>query len=204
MSLYHHAAELNQKAEKLTREYAELSKAFYIPTAGDIVKPKPTRTKQPTENKNVLTNKLGGSIISSVSISGARNPYGEKAKVHSEKYYGLVRTMKTDISKIAKSTGFSEKQIQEVKNFIFYEKHDLGGNEPELFAPDFMMAETWRRLIDGKPEAHDITLIKHEIMECDLMKKGYTQAEAHIITSKKYNYDKEAKMFYDKIKKYSD
>ena len=155
-------------------------------------------------SKNVLTNNTNGDIIKSGAVSGARNPYGEKAKEHADKYYGLVRSMKTDVENIAKTTGFSEEQIQEVKNFIFYDKHDLGGEEPELFKPDFMMGESWKRLIDGNPEPHDITLIKHEIMERDLIKRGYTQDKAHIITSKKYNYDKEATEFYDKIEKYSD
>lgn len=153
---------------------------------------------------NSLKNSGGSGIIKSGAVSGARNPYGDKAKAHAEKYYGLVRTMKTDVSSIAKTTGFSEEQIQDVKNFIFYEKHDLGGEELELFKPDYMMGESWKRLIEGKPEPHDITLINHEIMERDLIKKGYTQDEAHIMTSKIYNYDKEATEFYDKIEKYSD
>lgn len=131
-------------------------------------------------------------------------PSGEKAQEHADKYYGLVRSMKTDVSKIAKTTGISEDKIQEVKDFIFNEKHDLGGVEKEYFKPDYMMSESWKRLIDGKPEPHDITLINHEIMERNLIKQGYTQAEAHIITSKKYNYDKEAKAFYGKIEKYKD
>ena len=163
----------------------------------------PKRMSVP-KSKNVLTNNTNGDIIKSGAVSGARNPYGEKAKEHADKYYGLVRSMKTDVENIAKTTGFSEEQIQEVKNFIFYDKHDLGGEEPELFKPDFMMGESWKRLIDGNPEPHDITLIKHEIMERDLIKRGYTQDKAHIITSKKYNYDKEATEFYDKIEKYSD
>lgn len=163
----------------------------------------PKRMSVP-KSKNVLTNNTNVDIIKSGAVSGARNPYGEKAKEHADKYYGLVRSMKTDVEKIAKTTGFSEEQIQDVKNFIFYEKHDLGGAEPEFFKPDFMMGESWKRLIDGKPEPHDITLIKHEIMERDLIKQGYTQDEAHIITSKKYNYDKEATEFYGKIEKYSD
>ena len=66
-----------------------------------------------------------------------------------------------------------------------------------------MMAESWRRLIEGQPKPHDLTLINHEIMEKELMQKGYSQEEAHIITSKKYNYGKEAAEFYDKIKKIS-
>lgn len=143
-------------------------------------------------------------IQDSGGISGARNPYGAKAQEHANKYYGLVRSMKTDVPKIAKATGFSESEIQKVKNFIFNEKHDLGGIEKELFEPDYMMSESWQRLIDGKPQPHDITLINHEIMESSLIKQGYTQAEAHIMASEKYNYAKEAAEFYDRIEKYRD
>ena len=110
--------------------------------------------------------------------------------------------MKTDVSKIAKTTGFTQKQIQEVKDYIFYDKHDLGNGEPERFKPDFMMAQSWQRLIAGSPEKHDITLIRHEVMEKELIKQGMTQEEAHILTSKKYNYGKEALEYYAKIKKF--
>lgn len=79
--------------------------------------------------------------------------------------------MKSDVHRIAKATGYSEKEIQEIKDFIFTNKHDL-------------------------------TLIKHEKMEKGLIKQGYTQAEAHNMTSKIHNYDKEANEFYGKIKKY--
>ena len=47
-----------------------------------------------------------------------------------------------------------------------------------------------------------LTLLKHEIMERELVKNGHSQNQAHIITSEKYNYEKEAAKFYDKIKKY--
>ena len=40
------------------------------------------------------------------------------------------------------------------------------------------------------------------MMEHELMEQGISQEEAHIITSKKYNYGKEAAKFYDKIKKH--
>lgn len=62
-----------------------------------------------------------------------------------------------------------------------------------------MMAESWRRLQEGKPEPHDITLLKHEMMEKSLMTKGLSQADAHIASSKVYNYSKEAGAFYDKM-----
>ena len=136
------------------------------------------------------------------NVSGARNPESNEAEEHAKRYYGLVRSMKTDVSKIAKTTGFTQKQIQEVKDYIFYDKHDLGNGEPERFKPDFMMAQSWQRLIAGSPEKHDITLIRHEVMEKELIKQGMTQEEAHILTSKKYNYGKEALEYYAKIKKF--
>ena len=74
-----------------------------------------------------LTSGEDSGIVKSGAVSGARNPDGEKARIHAEKYYGLIRTMKTDVAKIAKTTGLSKQQIQAIKNFIFYEKHDLGG-----------------------------------------------------------------------------
>lgn len=149
-----------------------------------------------------LTKSVNYDSIISGAISGARNPFSAEAKEHAEKYYGLVRSMKTDVSKISKTTGISKKDVQTIKDFIFNEKHDLGGPELEYFEPDYMMAESWQRLIAGKPEPHDITLLKHELMEKKLMSKGLTQEEAHIETSKKYNYSKEAGEYYAKVEKY--
>lgn len=142
-----------------------------------------------------------GTIISG-AISGARNPYGKGATEHAQRYYGLVRSMKTDVVKISNVTGVSQKEIQEIKDFIFNDKHDLGGIEPQRFEPDYMMAESWQRLIEGKPQKHDITLIKHEQMERRLMAQGMSQDEAHIEASRKYNYNKEANEFYGKISKF--
>lgn len=153
---------------------------------------------------SVIDKNKNSGIINSGAVSGARNPYGEKAKEHAEKYYGLVRSMKTDVFKISKNSGFSEAQIQKVKNYVFYDKHNLGGEEPEMFSPDFMMAESWKRLISGNVLPHDLTLLKHELREMELIEKGLSQAEAHLLTSKEYNYSKEATEFYDKIKKYKD
>lgn len=141
-------------------------------------------------------------ILKSGAISGARNPYGKAANEHAKRYYGLVRKMNTDIAKIAKATGIPEKDIQAVKEHLFIKEHDLGGQGKKRFDPDYMIGESWRRLIDGKPEPHDLTLLKHELMERELMAEGLTQDDAHIRTSAKYNYDKEAHEYYGKIKKY--
>ena len=47
-------------------------------------------------------------------------------------------------------------------------------------------------------------MIKHELMEKELMDQGMSQDEAHIVTSKRYNYGKEANEFYGKIEKYNE
>lgn len=142
-----------------------------------------------------------GSI--SGAISGALDPDSSKANEHAERYYESVRKMSSDCKHIAENTGFSEEEIKRVKNFIFLEKHDLGGSEPERFYPDYDMAQSWQRLIDGKNiQPHDITLLRHELMEDDLMKKGLTQKEAHKQAEHKYHYGEECKNYHAGINKH--
>ena len=133
-------------------------------------------------------------------ITGALDPDGQAAEEHAARYYAAVRKMTTDVQRIAQNTGFSEAQIQEIKSFIFLEKHDLGDGRIDYFDPSYTMAESWQRLIDGKQILeHDITLLQHETMERSLMQQGYSQSEAHLLTCKKYNYEKEARQYYDQI-----
>jgi len=57
--------------------------------------------------------------------------------------------------------------------------------------PDYDMAISWQRLIEGKSiQEMDIVLLKHELMEYGLMKQGLLYDEAHSITEKTYNYKK--------------
>ncbi len=161
-------------------------------------------SRNPVNVHNSSVDKSGESgIIKSGAISGALDYEGEdyeKAKAHAKRYYDAVRKMTTDVNRIAENTGFSEELIQSIKDFVFNEKHDLGDTY-DYFVPDYKMAQSWQRLIEGKHiQKHDLTLLHHEKMERELMKQGYSQNEAHEITSKKYNYAKEAKEYYDKIK----
>ncbi|WP_294653721.1 phage minor capsid protein [uncultured Ruminococcus sp.] len=159
--------------------------------------------------KTYSPEKIGGKSLTSGAdsgiikkISGALNPDSERADEHAQRYYAAVRKMKTDVSRIARNTGFSSELVQSIKDFIFMEKHELG-DRTDYFDTDYKMAESWQRLIDGKDiKPHDLTLLKHEQMERDLMKQGYSQAEAHKITSKTYNYAKEAYEYYDSIEKH--
>ena len=131
------------------------------------------------------------------------DPDSKEAQEHAERYYDLVRHMKTDVLRIARNTGYSEETISRIKRFIFLETHDLGDGKIERFAACYEMAESWQRLIDGKNiQKHDLTLLKHEIMERGLMLKGVSQHDAHIQTSRVYNYTLEAEAYYDSIKKH--
>lgn len=136
-------------------------------------------------------------------IAGAiTDPESERALEHAERYYGLVRNMTTDCRRIAENTGLPLEEIERIKSFVFLETHDLGDGI-RRFDASFEMAQSWQRLIDGKNiQPHDLTLLRHEIMERQLMLDGMTQDDAHILTSEKYNYRREAAAYYDSLEKH--
>lgn len=142
-------------------------------------------------------------IMNSGAISGALNPFSKDARKHAAQYYESVRHMNTDVARISENTGISEAEIAKIKKHVFLEKHDLGGDEPEYFYPNYEMAQSWQRLIDGKNiQKHDVTLLRHEAMERELMDKGYSQAEAHRLAEEKYNYSKESDEYYAETNKH--
>lgn len=164
------------------------SKQWHDPYKRDKIKERILLSKQP--------NPISGGI--SGAISDTNSP---EARKFAETEYGSIRKRKVDVKRIAKNTGYSEKQIEEIKNYLFIDKHDLGDGEIRRFDPNFEIAQSWNRLMRGDAENHDLTLIKHEIFEKELISKGLSQEEAHKIASKKYNYRKESSEYYAKIKK---
>ncbi|MBQ4397581.1 MAG: hypothetical protein II828_08670 [Clostridia bacterium] len=136
-------------------------------------------------------------------VSGGLNPDSDEAEDHAKRYYASVRKMSTDVRRIAENTGFDEDLIHSIKSFVFLEKHDLGEGRYDYFDASYLMAQSWQRLIDGKNILlHDITLLRHEKMERELMAQGLSQKEAHDITSEVYNYSKEAREYYGEIEKH--
>ena len=155
------------------------------------------------KKENALPKDAASDIIRKKLISGALDPESERADTHAEQYYESVRKMTTDVKRVSENTGIPEIVIQKIKNYIFLDVHDLGDGEIAKFDPSYEMAESWQRLIDGKNiQPHDLTLLHHEIMENELMDQGYTQDEAHRITSRRYNYTQEAHEYHDKIRKH--
>ena len=74
------------------------------------------------------------------------------------------------------------------------DKHDLGGEKPSRFNPDYDIAVSWQRLIEGKGiKEMDTVLLKHELHELKLMAQGLDYRKAHDLTDLLYNYTKHVK-----------
>ena len=142
-----------------------------------------------TSRRNSLQINETNSTISTGGLAGALNPHSERAEEHAIRYYGLVRSMKTDCKNIANNTGFREQDIQRVKNHVFYEEHELYDGEVARFDPSYYMSQSWQRLIEGKHiEERDIILLNHEFIESVFMAEGLNYREAHDKAEAIYNY----------------
>ena len=195
-------AEMAQTAEALAKNYETWCRE-------NNLTPRAQRLQVFVADKQLLWYNKNKELLeeeqrTALRITGARivNPDSKEAAAHAERYYGLLRKRTSDVPMIAKNTGYSEKQIQQIKNYLFIDKHDLGNPEPERFAPDFAIAQSWRRLLEGHPVQHDWTLLKHEVYERELVKQGIPQGEAHEIAQDKYNYAKETLDFYAALEKH--
>lgn len=153
-------------------------------------------------NDNNSNSNNGSNISVSGGISGAiTDPLSREALKHAEMYYETIRKYKDDIQSIANNTGYSYEQIKVIKDYLFYDEHELGDNVVKRFDASFEIAESWRRLMIGKDiKKHDLILIQHELCEMSLVEQGYSQDEAHIKTCEYYNYPVESSVYYKMLK----
>lgn len=141
--------------------------------------------------------RICGAIIS----GGITDIYSDAAEKHAKIYYEEIRSMKTDVSKIAANTGFTIPQIRYVKNYLFMDEHDLSTGI-KRFDPSFAIAQSWQRLMskNGKDiQPHDLILIQHELCEANLVMQGFGQDEAHFKASELYNYTEESDKYYQNL-----
>ena len=134
-------------------------------------------------------------------ISGAiTDPLSKRATEHAKLYYEEIRKNHSDVKRIAENTGFSADQIMLVKNYLFLDVHELDDGI-RRFDVSFEIAESWRRLAfdPNQIKPHDLTLLNHELMELRLVSEGIPQDEAHVITSRKYNYSRESFDYYQSL-----
>jgi hypothetical protein len=103
--------------------------------------------------------------------------------------YTSFRTMKNDISDIAKNTGWKEADIQQIKNHLFTEKHKSDNGQVKSFDPNYQQAMAWERLMQGNYNKNDILLLNHELFESNYRKKhGATYEQGHAEAQKYYNW----------------
>lgn len=152
--------------------------------------------------RKFIAKSTGNDIIKSGAISGAltdkNDPLYTRRDAHANRYYESMRNSRKSniIDHIANNTGISKKSINKIYDHVFINEYELSGGK-RRFDPDYYMAESFRRLREGKNiQKHDLIMLKHERLEYELMKKLHLKYdEAHKITERKYNYQKALNKF---------
>lgn len=159
------------------------------------------KAKKETWEKEVVRYKNSG-IIDTRMLSGALNdkndPFYVKRDAHAKRYYDAVANSDKSsiVNVIAKNTGMTEKSVSKVYDHVFVNTYELYGGVRK-FDPDYDMAESFRRLREGKNiQMHDIIMLKHERLEYELMNKlDIPYEKAHEIAARKYNYSEALKEY---------
>lgn len=143
-----------------------------------------------------VKNHLDNMAESGTMVSGGRilNPESKEGKAFAKMYYPEIRSFSTDCKNIAKNLGKKEEEIESIKQYLFHN---------DSFEPDCAIAQSWQRLIIGDNiQKHDKTLIEHELCEMSIKKENpnISHSEAHILATKKYNYQKEVDEYYGNLK----
>lgn len=198
--------ELNAELRKQISEYHAFSKEAgirpkdnrlrVVKGSSDLTKTNvykmQNKTKQPDED---------GKIKNSGALNDNNDPFGIKRGQHAEMYYQEIinRDKEAVIAKMAENTGFRVKTMKTVYEHVFEKEHSFRNGEKKHFDPDYDMAQSFQRILEGKDiKPHDITLLRHERLEYLLMKKyNMVYEDAHSIAERKYNYSKGLKEFLD-------
>jgi hypothetical protein len=99
----------------------------------------------------------GGRFGKQVDLVARWEEYAPKA-------YEGIRASTDDVSRIAKNTGFTEAEIQAIKDHVFVNEHKLDSGIARFDAdPD--IADAWARLQRGEHVPQDVALLRHEAYE---------------------------------------
>lgn len=146
--------------------------------------------------KHILNEKLNafyGGAKKTIGVVPGLDPEYVRQEEHAKLYYEEIRKRKSDVAKIAKNVKMSTKEIEAIKQHVFFVEHELSGGV-KRFAESYKISEAWRRLQSSDFLPEDELLLKHEYLELTLMKElGYTYEKAHEEANKKFNWAKAAK-----------
>lgn len=125
------------------------------------------------------------------STGGILDKNSEEQEDYAKRAYEEIRkkNAKSDIARVAKSSGLSMEEVEKVRNHLFFNKHNLEKGFVR-FDESAEIANAWEALEQGRPTDLDIMLIKHELEELTIMEKfGYDYNIAHLMADKKYPWE---------------
>lgn len=191
-------SQLQSKRRRMEQEYRKFSKSVGL-------RPKEDRLRMAHGSSDIKKTKIYKDNVqgrSSGALNNKNDPLGKKREKHAERYYEEIRNRKPKyvISRLAKGAGISEETAKEVYEHIFVNEYMINGVK-KRFDPDYDMAESFRRLLEGKNiKPHDKIMIQHEELELNLM-KGYNMPykQAHEKADESHNYAKALSAFLKEV-----
>lgn len=192
-------SELQSILRKQNSDYKQFSAA-----AGVNIKNNRLRVERGTINiKETKSYQNAVRVKNAGALSNKNDPFGRKREKHASVFYDEVRNRKSSyvVNHIAKNGCISEKSAKNIYEHVFINEHKFSDGTVRRFDADYDMAESFRRILDGKDiKPHDITMLRHENLELNLMKKyNMTYDVAHNLAESKYNYKKELDEFLERI-----
>jgi SPP1 gp7 family putative phage head morphogenesis protein len=125
------------------------------------------------------------------SAGGILDKSSEEQEAYAKRAYAEIRkkNAKSDIAKVANSSGLSKKEVEKVRNHLFFDKHNLEKGFAR-FDESAEIANAWEALEQGRATELNIMLIKHELEELTIMEKyGYDYNKAHLLADRKYPWE---------------
>ncbi|MGA4987575.1 hypothetical protein [Nonomuraea bangladeshensis] len=101
-----------------------------------------------------------------------------------------------DVLRMNGSSGFTEKEISDVKRHLMETAHRIEDRETgeivlRSFDADPEIADAWIRLRSGRPLPEDFILLEHELAELNYLREhpGCTYQEAHAAANETYHWE---------------
>ena len=137
----------------------DLGKAGEV--AGDA-----SRAAEVTSDLSKTTEAVGGTgdLLETGARRVIRDPTSPEAWDKAEVAYGTIRADASDVDAIAKNSGFSVKDITDIKNHVFENEHQLDRGISR-FDADPSIVNAWSRLKTGDFTQGDVDLLHHELHE---------------------------------------
>jgi hypothetical protein len=186
--LRHTDTELAAQAER--EATATLTAAHSIGAGGD---PRPSGVPLPGQTGGSIRPRFDGSARAwERSEAWAADAYGA---IRSSDDVAVIADHLSSAPRLDGGTGFTQEEVQTIKNQVFFEEHPLegedGGTVMSRFDPNANMAEAWLRLRSGNYLPPDLLLLEHELAEHNFWQQHHDAIfwEAHAAANEVANWD---------------